>query len=508
MGQGVHTSMSVGERCEAAALDVGKQAARMKAILHGLEAAPERELVAVPSRVPGHKVKKRTAKTLIDQAAGKRLLRTELHGESFNIYEHRMIRTYLENLKVLVGQYSKLEERERKTLAGEPISPRAQQAAQYHLDCIARRMLPRRDSPLQNCPAPYKRGHLYVRGFPGVGKIEARELAVSCFTKYNWAIMTCKLVGLKAPVNQLKMPIDGNGWQVLFFLYCLNKLKERWEAEKNSLKYLTVNLSGRYTVSNWSAGDRSDVTIYELEYVDIQGVGVLRLEDVFPGPLTDERMVRYLMENSDGSIPDGKDELFYHASLLERARFQKSGLPAPHDWDSLGQQIDRMLASPILRGVGSGERLHTSNLFAKHRRYSQAYRLMRENQSLFESIEPWEDGSLPVDATHQIYELWCLLKMLSIWVSDYGFTLIKPSMNELTRQIIGHLHSAGQAVDTVVLRMERGKLAGMELRLDYDRERRFLEDVRERVLRPDVPVLHGCQIPELRPGTDDKGRVV
>jgi len=490
MGQGKAQAVTVGQReafWKAKALDVERQAAQMRAILRRLEAAPERELIAAQSRLPSYKLKKLSPKTLMDQAAGKRLLRAGIHEESFQIYEHRMIRTYLENLKRLAGQYRALEKRERRALAGEPIGETERQTARAQLSRAVRELFltPKAPSAYPNIRLPIR-----IYGEPQLqkkGSYEYGELFVTCLLGDAQPILACDAAFLRFPnclLAQLGMKLWHNGRQALFFRQCVEKLQQRWGRGTGPFEAV---FTGRFSLSYTQQLTRCRVEIQELTAMEIPGQGALRLQDLFSGRETQEDWMRHIWDNLDQAIPDGSDELFHHITLLRRADFQRELLAREDSrWDALERQLDQLLkTSPLLRGAGTGERLHTSNLFAKHRYYRRAYRLMRETQPQFAGIELWEGEPLPVDETNKIYELWCLFKMLSIWICDYAFTLHSPTIEALTGQVLRHLRCEAYNVDTIVLKKEGNHLAGMELRLDYDRPRPFREDGRETYLRPD-----------------------
>lgn len=495
MGKTKKATVSVGQRWEEAALDVEKQTAQMKAILRRLETAPERELVSECFRLPYHKIKRLTPKTLVDQASGKRLLRTEVHKDSFNIYEHRMIRTYLENLKKLAGQYRVREQEERKLQVEEQISQQerddAENQIKKYLDRLFRPVKLQFESMdnrfhLWVCEETHPQwearkndyGRLHI--LPFLGPDRAAPLRTDC----------CR-------ISRFSMNIRSNGRQALFFWLCIEELRKHWEREKCPFQ---VSFSGKFFASDPRSGPFW-VDVMDLESMEVQGGRLYRLQDYFSGQETWGELLGYMKRFPADMIPDSKDELFYSIALLDQAEFQQKLLAEeeqnPDRWEAVERHIDQLLkGSPLLCGAGSGERLHTSNLFAMHPNYRRAYKLMRETEQQFVGIELWETrSSIRVDHTEKLYELWCLLKMLSIWINDYSFELISHDRKRLTDQILRYLRSGKEnlGVETLVLRNTLRKWTKnpqeteqvIELRLDYDKKQWIQEGGRRTYLQPD-----------------------
>lgn len=498
MRQSAGRTASVSERWEAAAKDLEGQADRMKEILKQLEAAPEQELVADRSRVAGYKVKKLTPKAAIDQAMGRRRLRTAVHRESFDIYEHRMLRTYLENLKKLAGQYRALEGQEREALAGEAVSAEALRAADARLDELVE----------ANWEPPQPLGQLQtirlkVRGIPQL--LLARDLSgnkalvVNSFSLQRQPVLFCD--GTYWPnqrqyLSQMTMRAQYNGRQTFFLRRCMDQTTQWWRAWNDTPGYassIIVELRGIFEYQEVD-NRRHNIAIIFLDGISYRGQELMRFADSFPWGEAQENLKRRLKDDllqaiSGGKLSDAADEIFYDTAIHRRAAVQLAVRNVNHDWEGIQRKADQLLNSPLLRGLRGKERLHTSNLFAKHRGYRRAYALMREKQAQFAGIDLWGVGSLPVRPTQSIYEVWCLLKMLSIWINEYGFTLTSPSIDTLTQQLLRHLRDGkkdkDKAVPTMILTMERGNLKGMELRLDYDTDRCFQEYGKEKRLCPD-----------------------
>lgn len=187
----------------------------------------------------------------------------------------------------------------------------------------------------------------------------------------------------------------------------------------------------------------------------------------------------------------GDDAVFYRESLEEKARARELILTQKRcNWEEISQQIDQMLSLSLLRDAvpRDVEHLHTSNLFAGHHKYHQAYSLMRDDPIMFTDIIPWDSGTHQVGPANRMYELWCLLKMLCIWVNDYSFTLVEPSLDELRQQLRDHFRKKedqaqkgkrrkkkGDQEETVTihLKKENGVLAGMEVWLAYEKKLKF-----------------------------------
>lgn len=488
--------VSVGGRWEPAVLNIQQQVERMEAAVRRLEAAPDRDLTAVSSRRPAYKIKRFTPRTLLDSTMGRRLLRTESHEESYNIYEHRMIRTYLENLKELASEYQRLERREQWKLLDEMDGfssiPEDQPETEYLSEVIARQRKQMREK-LEDIIAKlsYKQSYtwrsldsglcLWVTGKPDLfwnAKTQKYEVIIRSVLGGPEEFLSVQ----KSPGGPLfrvphltftpKNVLNPDG-VILFLLHCIQQLQMQWEKTHTPFQ---ARFTGKFFLTNID-NDICHAGIYGLDRVDLGSQGLLcRYEDFFAG-LKPETLYAYYADMMAHGFPvDAKDTIFYYSARLEQLDFQ-SGLLQKMDhgcWRDLEERIDRLIrSSPILCAVGTGERLRASNLFLKHPDYRCAYLLMRKNEKQLVGIDLWAKSVFRVGRTHQLYEVWCLLKILSIFIVDYSFTLCQPEggIADLSQLIEQYLRDGKLNGRSFVLELRQGRLAGMRVQLDYDAEK-------------------------------------
>lgn len=496
-------TVSVGQRWERVARDLERDMAQMQDILHQLERAPDQDLVAVQSRVPSYKVKKLTAKAVLDQEAGRRLVRTSLHMESLDIYEHRMIRAHLEKLRQQVLRYQKMEQQERSSLAGEEISQKDLDAVYKRLNAKLQQMTESIPLRPNNCQT----FELQVTGIPGVRS----NGFVSCFppkapgdTRKAVPVLNDRTTGRAANMgwfNSLVLCPGCGIWQYWFLYHCMSKLTQCWE--NSGQPSLTVTFSMSYTpvpISSYGDVKRYQVVIDYLDSMTLPGIPPIQFHEFTNSfqfvreadpSIRMARLIQCIKEGMLPADPRDDDNLFYGASLVDLTAHRSILLGEHCNWDRIAQQIDRLLTSPVLRArPHKGERLHASNLFANHRLYRRAYALLLKRQEQLLAIDLWTGRAIPVGATHHVYEIWCLLKMLSVWTRDYSFTLVSPNIGDLTAQLLRYREHG--AIDPIHLERKSGPLRGMRLELEYDQIFHFIENGKQRELSPDYCLTIRC----------------
>lgn len=478
LAQGSAGTVAVGQRWERAAGDLARDVEELRQVIHRLEAVPDQDLVAVSARVSAHKVKKLSAKTVLDLETGRRLVRTSLHADTLDIYEHRMLRACLEKLRRQAQLYQMAEQGDRRDLAGERVDPQ-------ELTQARRRLEERLKDPRQPDEEDLRAFCLEVLGVPEAGPSkDAGGYQVLYHPPGDRRVRVLLHEDRdRGLFNSLVMPASCGVWQCGFFKYCIDEMIACWEsAPRRGGETLKVSFFMTYSsASEWiGRRDGTSCKVHTLTagYLDHMTLGSRSVR--FRNYVEDLRArlnIRKEQEETDliqciqqGKLPgSGDDGLFCDASLVELAAKQETMLATRSDWKGLMGQIDRLLASPIL-GVRTrrGEQLHASNLFTHHSLYRRAYVLMRRRQEQFEAIDLWAGRDLPLSASPHIYEYWCLLKMLSIWVNDYGFTLETPTIQGLTGDLLRHREKV--AVGPIRLVKQPGALKGkMVVELEYDR---------------------------------------
>ena len=490
-------TVSVGQRWEGVTASLERDIEQMRQILRQLETAPDQDLVAVQSRVPSYKLKKMTAKAIVDRETGRRLVRTSLHTDSLDIYEHRMIRTYLEKLRRQVLQYQKIEEGERTNLAGEAVSQDELDRARTHLQKKLQEMLVQMREPIPRHPGGCRDLLFRVSGIPDI-RSHYNSCTIKCFPskKPEGAAWQPVFSPWNSDTgdrwfNQMFLPSGRGIWQYWFLLHCMRELIQFWETSPQpSREPVTFRMSCiQEPMEDSGSGHRKyRIVINYLECMTLPGRPPVQFQE-FADSLRSVRgekdLIRCITEGKLPSCAD-EDDLFYSASLIGQAEYRSALLNGRCGWEGITGQIDQLLASPVLRvRPRKGEQLHASNLFTCHRLYRRAYALMRQRREQFSAIDLWSGRSAPVGATHHIYEIWCLLQMLSIWIQDYSFTLESHTVKELAGELLRRTDTG--AVGPIRLVKKSGALAGLTLELEYNQtfEYQDKKDGQRKELRPD-----------------------
>ncbi len=93
------------------------------------------------------------------------------------------------------------------------------------------------------------------------------------------------------------------------------------------------------------------------------------------------------------------------------------------DWIQLSNKIETLLKSKIFQGLKvQKESLHKTNLFVDHSDYKLAYRIMSERKELVQTVEFDTTPKFPIAKLWKLYEYWCCIKLLSLFIRTYSFT--------------------------------------------------------------------------------------
>lgn len=495
-------TVSVGTRWRDIADSVDKDLMEMEQILHKLESMPEQDLVAVQARLPVHKVKKINAKTLIDEEMGRPLVRTVVHTGSVDIYEHRAIRGYLKRLKREVELCRDRETRDWEELIGAEIGEDELKEARKELHAQLEPIKSVLSAGIPSRSDRCRRLDLRVSKIPQITDNSsgyAIEYCPASGSRKEQAVW----YGYNRPAtgnwfNSLYIPGDAT-LQICFVRYCMGEAMRFLDGSHDIDIVFTVDYVPRDIVINGRTYDVVQVNYVDaIEIWDDDGHSLRHKFATFfeemraadrQGRLADLIVEGKWLGTSDEKS-DKKEKLFYCASLIkqnvrrnELIKSQDASKAENSHWGKIAKRIDALLTSPILlTGPALTEKLHASNLFTHHPIYRQAYLTMLRRKKELEAIDLWERNPIPVGKTSSIYEIWCLIKMLLIWIDEYAFTLESHTMDQLSHELLTRPESG--CVGPIRLEKKSGALEGMVLELEYNRSFRNL-DSPGRYLRPD-----------------------
>ena len=143
-------------------------------------------------------------------------------------------------------------------------------------------------------------------------------------------------------------------------------------------------------------------------------------------------------------------------------------------WDALIKRMEKLGDSKELSHIPlSRENLRCTNIFASNSKYHAMYQLMRQASEFAQEIYYDEMDDIPILKLEQLYERWCLVKLLHIFVSDYGFEFLddtgKGNRNSSKKQLykyISQLLKNGTFKDSV-FRL-KGRLYDVSRKMEDD----------------------------------------
>lgn len=95
------------------------------------------------------------------------------------------------------------------------------------------------------------------------------------------------------------------------------------------------------------------------------------------------------------------------------------------EWNVLIQRMKRLCRAKELSHIpGTRESLRCTNIFASNPKYHAMYQLMKHASEFDQEIYYNETDDIPILKLEQLYERWCLVKLVHIFVVDYGFEFL------------------------------------------------------------------------------------
>ena len=95
-----------------------------------------------------------------------------------------------------------------------------------------------------------------------------------------------------------------------------------------------------------------------------------------------------------------------------------------------------MVETSILQVRDTNEPLFATNLFLNHNNYRNIYKLMNDSMEQMLVTEFFDETRYRLKKLDKIYECWCLIKMLYIFIKEYQFELITDTVVDTKHQIL------------------------------------------------------------------------
>lgn len=507
-------------------LELEQQVKRLQTILKKLEKNPENSLVPIYQKIPVRKVKHMTGKTLLEQEIYKKhTVKAKQYEESFDLYEHRMLLQYLEQLEHLIQLWEKMElhKLDYAIQACEVTEYDALVEEQEYLDLKkaydekkTKEKYPELEQLADTFLIQLKQGER--KETTKIGQVQIQiplEITGEMVCDYNssefifgvktklwleeirkWGLVQANandtfFVGGKSytygtkRIDELGVKIEADSMESVLFFYAM-----LW---KKAQVGDTITITG-FARPRWTMIDeknekhslfcykKEDYPSYAFVFTDITNVqinGESITREQFISEFRQEDYIQEWKEEVLSSFDQDENMGFYESKMVRRQKKkaleqEKQSLLQDKKWQKLKEEVQKMKQSKLLRGVTKNkERLHSTNLFANHSVYHELYQWLKEKKHWFDSIRLYEENGFPLAKLSVLYEYWCCIKLLSLFIQTYSFTFVcaKTKQNaswESLKQYIREVLKNGELEDTIFqLRSEK---LGMEIKLFFNHE--------------------------------------
>lgn len=440
-----NSNMTISERWEYAVNDLKEQFLKLKSAVHEIEKNPDENLEKILTYTKSHKVKKFTPRTLNDISAGKNKVRTFASKTTLAIDEHCMIKSYLEDMKELILRYENMHYSDYMYPTRETELP-AKEDYNDKIDEVKNEIYNICKNPVDETNNP-REFLIYVNNKiqPPVSRMgyKGYQIKSVCFKAfYPPSCPFCLSSPHKYTMNNvtknvtwyLKVCTDSNNLGSIehvsiargcFFLYCLEKayagskdIKVRggcYIIDCNK-EYLDAFIYLDLVQSVYSGGN-------EITYCEFY-------DYICENP---EKLINYISAFEENIYFGKYMEQNYKDSLEKREELWKNKEKMSEFYAEIDSFIKK---SEILKNSSGNKRLRSTNLFSMHPSYRRAYTVMKDNISKFRILEFYKNNSIHEfnevgiqDKLVNIYEKWCLIKILTVFTTVYGFTFSNKENN-------------------------------------------------------------------------------
>ncbi len=425
---------------------VREQLTSLGRLLERIAAAPEAELIEEEVRLPIEKVRRFSPKTLSDCALGlSNRVRSDARRESFDIYEHRMIRRYLELIRDLA---------ERNAARMEELSVEETEEAWKEADTEESREKIRGlrnkfgtycaflqdeknehfffEEPEENLYARISGQSAKLPVFGGMGEnqpyaeikpdsaVEYLADQEKLFFRYNG-----RQIPYATQYNITISVVGGHFFSALFFVYILEQIsRECRDTEVVELFGYTLGMD-RETLEErpenlpkWFPRQRN-IRFSHLSRVCFGGCE-LRCVDFLKKLKEGDPEVTARAAELYISMQLNPKEMaaYYRDRQRERLYREREG------WREIAERAGQLLGSfAFLQVPSSGEALHVTNLFLKGQGYRDIYALLCKSLLGEKGIGNSAGERIRIRAAQNVFERWALYKMLWFFTEELGFTL-------------------------------------------------------------------------------------
>ena len=428
-----NSKISVGQRYIDKKNNIEEIIKELQSAINGINNKPKSKLEVQYVKKKYNQINKITNKTLLEKSMYpyKNTFTSIDYKESFDLYENRILKQVLINLKEKIKEYEEFyddyvsgEERENakvrnrfKTMTSISIEERKDELDKrimkytQHLEKIIN----------ENIKVTTSNAELIVFKNKDINKdninieyCDSTNSFVLRFTpnkdikgdKLKFSRDVTEIYGFSLNISLRTNNIN----EMIFFIQSLD---ERVHIPNRASR---INIRGN--ISNFEPKNRRIIlNIYSIHSIDGIPVKTYSEEE------KREFFERYFNDKND------EENLNMLNSIMkkeEEISFLKKKFNDDNSWASLKEKVDNMLSLTIFKGVKPKEihGLRPTQIFINDNYYKKAYKTIKKYNDKISIIDMKSPESILVKSTCDIYEIWCLFKIIQLLIINQKWKLI------------------------------------------------------------------------------------
>ncbi|MDU3520907.1 MAG: DUF2357 domain-containing protein [Clostridium saudiense] len=426
-----NSKISVGQRYINKKDNVEKTIKDLEAAINKINNKPKSKLEAEYVKKKYNQINKITNKTLLEKSMYpyKNSFTAIDYKESFNIYENRILKQVLINLKEKIKEYEEFyedyvrgEERENAKIR-ERFKKMTKVSIEERKEVVERKKLKYtqrfKEIINENIRTITSNAELIVFKNEKINKdninIKYDSYNNSFILRFtpNNEIKGDELKFIKGRKNIYGQFLDislrtNNINEMIFFIESLEK--------RVCIPNRTLRINLKINMSNFNVQNNKFIidSIYSIDGFHVKSYSEEEKREFFERYFDDENDEENL--NMLESIIKKEKDI---SSLKENFKNDKS-------WELLKQKVDNMINLPIFKDVKHEKInvLRPSQIFVNDNYYRKAYKAIKKYNEKVSIIDMKSPESILVKSTCDIYEIWCLFKIVQLLIINQKWILI------------------------------------------------------------------------------------
>lgn len=431
-------SVGFDSKWERICVDLAKQVSDLKTAIAQIAVSPKTNLFQEYSLQKVTKIKKFSPRSIQDICIkGRETVNAISYAEDYNIYEHRAIKLYLQQLKRLCRLYVVFSDTERNQTVNELTKlceehPRNNQLVErVHqnselIDYLFNGKLkklqnlnPVDDSVEFSVTSPdldciyddithwFGLYPVLVKNDNGRSSAEPIKADFNVYGTYRF-----DFVGVNIQYANLD--------DLLFFYTCIQIIK--------TSKAKQVKITGRCIGKPKTSPEGAKYPSYSYVFSAIDSITldgeVKRLAD-----FDKTRSSKYTDMLKNDLLGDAwrDDKISFVLETLQKRYYLQSIKKNDRELNAVFEQIesdiDNLLGCPLLRKLKPCSKIHVTPIFQRDSRYHKAFTIMKRYQQQLKSIDLADISKYPLRKACDIYEYWGFIKIVLIFYREYSFEI-------------------------------------------------------------------------------------